>query len=81
MAKKWHERSEADKRRVEKWIELRHERREEHLQKHRLKELNKVRGTTLRDEVAVIHYVEDTPRSLAIQFIRWQDRRNKRAKQ
>jgi hypothetical protein len=28
----------------------------------------------------VIHYVEDTPRSLTMQFIRWQDAKQRRSR-
>jgi hypothetical protein len=80
MTKQWHERSEADKRRINNWVKMNDIKRKANEQRDRLRILNKKRGTHLHDEVAVIHYVEDTPRSLTMQFIRWQDAKQRRSR-
>jgi hypothetical protein len=79
---KWKNRSDADKQRIEKWVkrnarirraEEREKRRLERLEKRRAIDAKERNPTIYYDKVSVINWVEDTPKSLAIQFCRWRN--------
>jgi hypothetical protein len=74
--KKWHERSEADKRRIDNWVLANKIKQKDRDIKQRRSEHNKKFRTYEHAIVSKIHWVKDTPHSRTIQFMKWQEKKH-----
>jgi hypothetical protein len=70
---------EAQSKRVKAYQDaIARNKRLEKLNREKVKAEKKAAGTYYHDRVATIHWVKDTPHSLAIQFTRWRARNEQR---
>jgi hypothetical protein len=85
MPKKWWERSEADKRRIDNWVAANAARRQEYQRVVKVKTRNRngIKKGASKDTkvyehpiVSRIISVKDTPRSLTLQFLKWQEKKD-----
>jgi hypothetical protein len=78
MKKKYHERSDADKRRIDKWVAMKAKQgtqgQIDHHQAARLVMKNKKFRKFEHDIVSKIISVTETPRSLALKYTKWREK-------
>lgn len=88
MRKKWWEYSDEQKRNIENYIEMKRRQAKAYqkakVKRQRLNRKNKIKRIEKNRQkkndkyalsVSVIHWVKDTPHSLALQFLEWKTKR------
>lgn len=83
MKKKWHERSDKEKRNIERYAEMQRKKSKAYhdatIRNTRLRRKEKIVKKELgldktHDSVSIIHWVSDPPNMLAQRFIEWRTR-------